>query len=151
MTTRVTRRVSRRSVGCRGETLSRLDKGRQSLIDSYKEMGLVNTRPWFASTDRGWRHFVFPALPDAIPDNIKIPLCEQWLKRELVSRGMLCILTLFRTGPIFSCSIREANKRGFGRVVPEWDTDAFLDIVRASFTVAVNDELQRRGLPGDFQ
>jgi hypothetical protein len=122
-----------------------------ALDEARNPHAAVKLKPWFVYTDRGMRHFVFPALPDALDDKSKSAVCRQWVEQELVSRGMVCDCTLYDTGPIFSCSTREIKHDGFGKIVEEWGTLEFFAKAKASFRDAVNDALEHQGLPRSFQ
>jgi hypothetical protein len=156
MTTRVIRRQKRpplSSVQQRiDDTLAGLQERREALTETYQEIGL-STRPWFSVTVSGLRHFVFPRLPADLSIQAQGAICERWAKAELVNRGIVVIFHLLRGGPIFSCSIRTANRqgRGFGKLVKEWGSDAFFDDLRATFTAAVNGHLQSLGLPETYR
>ncbi len=104
----------------------------------------------FVYTDGGRRDFVYPALPNALDTQAQLDLCSAWIEKELTSRGMICEATLYEDGPIFSCPTRKLGPQGFGKVVDEWCTLEFFARLQQSFTQAVNDELEKRGLPRDF-
>ena len=122
-----------------------------ALDEARNPYAAVKLKPWFVYTDRGMRHFVFPALPDALDDMSKSAICRQWAEQELVSRGMVCDCTLYDTGPIFSCPTREIKQDGFGKIVEEWGTLEFFAKAKSSFCAAVNDALADQGLPRSFQ
>lgn len=98
---------------------------------------------------KGRRDFLFPVLPANLPDPAN--LCRSWAKAELVSRGMVCEIQLFRAEggriePMFSCPVFAIEKDGFGEEVPEWGSLAFFAHLKRSFADTVNDALERNGL-----
>jgi hypothetical protein len=103
---------------------------------------------------KGRRDYVFPPLPASLPDPFR--LCGSWAKAELVSRGMVCEVQLWRseTGdlePMFSCPIFAVDKDGFGEEVEEWGSAAFFEHLKRSFAKTVNDALEKQGLPRSYE
>jgi hypothetical protein len=78
---------------------------------------------------KGRRDYVFPPLPRGLTKKQRIELCSRWVKDELVSRGMVCEMQLFRTEsgikPCFSCPIFAIGPDGFGDEIEEWGTPEF--------------------------
>jgi hypothetical protein len=102
---------------------------------------------------KGRRDYVFSAFPDELQD--PMPICSAWVDAELCSRGMACEITLMdtKTGqlqPMFSCPIFEVTKHGMGEEIKEWGTMEFFEGLRKSFEKAVNDALEKMGLPRSY-
>ena len=103
---------------------------------------------------KGRRDYVFTPLPKELKDPAQV--CGRWVTDELCSRGMFCELVLWRTdtgqpAPMFSCSIFEVTKDGFGDEIEEWATDEFFEHLKNSFSKAINDALEQSGLPRFYE
>ena len=145
MTTRLVRR--RRSSHDQW-TEADIDEFMVQLSQRHEKLSAqFNMAMWFSHTAHGFHHLVFPALPDAVADEVKNDICNRWATKEIVPLGVACMMHRLASSVIFSFTRREVTKSGFGKVVVDIITDEFFASVRASFTAAVNDELKLLGLP----
>jgi hypothetical protein len=104
---------------------------------------------------KGRRDYIFPPLPHGLTEKQRIGLCRRWVTAELVSRGMVCEMNLYRTEngtePHFSCPIFAVGPDGFGDEIEEWGTSQFFDHLKRSFAKTVNDTLEKQGLPRSYE
>jgi hypothetical protein len=105
---------------------------------------------------RGRRFYVFTPLPAELKDEAT-EVCSTWAEENLVNRDMLCDLILINIGsgrlsPKYCCSISKLFDGGeFGDEVEEWGKVEFFKKLQKSFAMAVNNALEKKGLPRSYE
>jgi len=93
-------------------------------------------------TLKGRKELTFPGLPDEISLEELTDLVREWVKRELVSRGIIADLRIYKDHTVeIWCSTREVDKKGFGNRLKVWDDPHFTGQLSQSFADAVNEVL----------